>query len=340
MSAPIASRQLAYPHRLAGHCGSGSIRDLLEFHRLDYGTGPLSEGACFGLGGGLGFFSLELPEMTPPVYLVGRTGEFEEDVATNLGASLEIRETEDPAVGWQTVRDEVDAGRPSMLWADIAELEYLRVRMSNTRHDIVVIGYDEEQGIAFVADNDRDEIQRCSLKSLARARSSHGFPGPNRHRVFVYDWPERLRDPREATRLALGRAVQNMRQDRVELLGMAAAGGVPGVATFAEQYRTWPGRFGERTDAALGALRVLIVKAGTGGALFRSLHAEFLRDMSVLLDDAALRSAADIYDELAEAWIELADHAGERRHGDGIATTLRIAELERHGVEAMERWEG
>lgn len=340
MNAPIASRRLDYPHRVAGHCGSGSIRDLLEFHRLDYGAGPLSEGACFGLGGGLGFFSLELPEMAAPVYLVGRTGEFEEDVTTNLGASLEVRETDDPAVGWQTVRNEVDAGRPPMLWADIAELEYLRVRMSNTRHDIVVVGYDEEEGIAFVADNDRDEIQRCSLDSLARARRSHGFPGPNRHRVYVYRWPERLRDPRKATRLALRRAVHNMRQNRIELLGMVAAGGVQGIATFAERYRTWPERFGGRTDAALGALRVLIVKAGTGGALFRSLHAEFLRDMGALLDDAALRSAADVYDELAQAWIELADHAGERHHGDGIATTHRIVELERHGVEAMERCAG
>ena len=39
----------AFPHQLAGHCGSGALRDLLEFHGLDFGRGPLSEGAAFGL---------------------------------------------------------------------------------------------------------------------------------------------------------------------------------------------------------------------------------------------------------------------------------------------------
>lgn len=40
-----------FPHRLAGHCGPGALRDLLEFHRLDFGDGPLSEGSAYGLTG-------------------------------------------------------------------------------------------------------------------------------------------------------------------------------------------------------------------------------------------------------------------------------------------------
>ena len=113
-----------------------------------------------------------------------------------------MRETDDPARGGQWVRDEIDAGRPPMVCADIAELEYLRVRMANTRHDIVVVDYDDDAQVAFIADNDRDELQRCSYASLAAARSSQGFPGPNRHGTFVYGWPERLRDPAEAVAAA------------------------------------------------------------------------------------------------------------------------------------------
>jgi hypothetical protein len=327
-----------YPHRLAGHCGSGSLRDLLEFHGLDYGRGSLSEGACFGLAGGLGFFYFELPDFTPPIYMVGRTGQMEEDVAGHLGLGLDIRDTDDPDEGWANVREAIDAGRPPMLWADIAELEYLRVRMSNTRHDIVVVGYDEEEGVAWVADNDRDDLQRCSLASLARARASGGFPGPNHHRVFMYDWPEELRDPREAVPLAMARAVANMRGDHAKEFGADAPSGLDAVAHFASRFPTWADVFGDATDAALGALRVLIVKAGTGGALFRSLHAEFLHDMADLLGDPELRAVAADYDELAATWKELAEVAGDRRHGDGIPLVARIAELEHAGVDAMERW--
>ena len=327
-----------YPHRLAGHCGSGSLRDLLEFHGLDYGHGPLSEGMCFGLGGGLGFFYLEIPGFRPPIYLVGRTGQMEEDVASHLGAGLEVRETDDPDAGWKTVRDAVDAGRPPMLWADIAELEYLRVKMSNTRHDIVVVGYDEDEGIAWIADNDRPDLQRCSLASLARARASSGFPGPNNHRVVLYDWPEQLRAPDEAARLALRRAVDNMRGERPEVFGLEAPGGLDGVARFALRYPAWPEVLGSALEEALGALRVLIVKAGTGGALFRSLHAEFLRDMGTLLGDDGLTEMAGTYDVLAAAWVDLATAAGERRHDDGVPLVETIARLEQEGVEAMEGW--
>lgn len=31
-------------HTRAGHCASGSLRDVMVHHGLDYGSGPLSEG--------------------------------------------------------------------------------------------------------------------------------------------------------------------------------------------------------------------------------------------------------------------------------------------------------
>ncbi len=330
----------SYPHRLAGHCGSGSLRDLLEFHGLDYGDGPLSEGACFGLAGGLGFLFVELPGITPPIYIVGRTGSMEEDVAAHLGVPLRIRETDDPAAGWALVRDELDAGRPPMVWADIAELEYLRVKMANTRHDIVVVGYDEAQGVAWVADNDRDDLQRCSLESLARARSSQAFPGPNHHRTYLYDWPAALRPADEAVRAAIATAVANMHGDDEALGGMDLPTGLVAVDAFAASYPAWPRTLGDGLDAALGALRVLIVKAGTGGALFRSLHAEFLHDAGRLLDDPALTALGGHYDELAVLWVALSEHAGARDHEPGIDVVTRIAALEHEGAAAMARWLG
>ena len=326
----------AFPHRRAGHCGSGALRDLLEFHGLDYGRGPLSEGAVFGLAGGLGFFYVELPDMVPPLYLVGRTAALERDIAPHLGIGLDLRRTEDPDEGWRWLRDELDAGRPTMVWADIAELEYLRVRMSNTRHDIVVVDYDANEQIAIIADNDRDELQRCSLASLAAARGSSGFPSPNRHGTFLYDWPEQLRDPAAAVADALDKAIENMRQEGEAPGGLEGGPGLDGVDRFAALYPAWPERFGEHLDAALGGLRVFIVKAGTGGAMFRSLHATFLHDAAELLGDDRLRETAALYDELATAWIDLAGCAERREHGAGLELVRRIAELEHRGVAAME----
>lgn len=332
----MSTRAASFPHRLAGHCGSGALRDLLELHGLDYGSGPLSEGAVFGFGGGLGFFLLEMPDVTPAIYLVGRTADLERNVAAHLGAGLEVREGDDASEGWRWVKEEVDAGRPPMVWADIAELEYLNVKMSNTRHDIVIVDYDEDAGVAVIADNDREELQRCSLTSLAAARRSFGFPGPNRHTTFVYDWPERLRDPDQATRTALEQAIRNMRNPKKSPVEMPGAQGLRGIDRLAAVYPVWPETLDDALPGALGALRVFIVKAGTGGAMFRSLHAEFLRDVSGLLGGSALRDAAKLYDELSGCWRSLADCAGARDHAAGVPHVMRIAELEHAGVAAME----
>src|SRR5215210_3514850 len=100
--------KLELPHRRAGHCGSGALRDLLEFHSLSYDGNAPSEALAFGLGAGLGFFYFELPEFEPPVYLVGRTAGLEQDFCTHAGVALDLRRTEDPDEGWRWLRDELD----------------------------------------------------------------------------------------------------------------------------------------------------------------------------------------------------------------------------------------
>ena len=106
----------------------------------------------------------------------------------------------------------------------------------------------------------------------------------------------------------------------------------------------WPERFGERLPSALRGLRTFVVKAGTGGALFRSLHAEFLRDAAALLEDDGLADAAAVYGELSRAWVAAAEaSAGEDPAGAHAAATGHVARacaLERQGVEAMEAWSG
>lgn len=312
----------------------------MEYHGLDFGGGPLGEGAVFGFSGGLSFFYLEMAGLLPPLYLVGRTADLEISIAEHLGVGLQVRQTDDPVAGWRWVRDEVDRGFPPMVWADIGHLEYLRVRMHNTRHDIVVAGYDEKAGIAWIADNDRDELQRCSLESLARARSSDAFPGPNRHTTFIYDWPSKLADPRHAARDAVARAIANMRAPARDSALLDAPGvlGLDGVSQFARAYARWPQVFGDELPDALRGLSVFIVKAGTGGAMFRSLQADFFADIADLLGDEQLRPAAKRYGELAGAWRALAACAQANDHRGGMEAVAAINELEGIGVQTMSRW--
>jgi hypothetical protein len=330
-----------FTHRRGQHCGSAAYRDLLEFHSLDYGAGPLSEEMVFGLSGGMHFMYAEVPELRPPLYIGGRDNLLERDVCAHVGIDLDLRETDDPDEGWAWVEEELHAGRPTMVWADLHALDYQQVEMHHTHHDVIVVGFDLDEGVAWLADHDYDELQRCSLESLAVARNATDFPGPNRHATWVMTFPDALRDPHDAVRRALHTTVDHMRQPRGPESELYAAG-LAGVDALAESFPTWPERFGEQLAWALKGVRFFVTRAGTGGALFRSLEARFLEEAADLLGDARLAGAADAYGRLADAWAQLArglrSAEPESSHRAAVGAMREVARMEHEAVELLEGW--
>lgn len=336
-----------YPHRVGGHCGSGALRDLLDWAGLGWADEPPSEGLVFGLGGALAFFHVPLPGLQPPFYLVGRDIDLEQDLCDRLGIATERQQTDDPEQGWQWVVDELDHGRPVMVQADIAHLPYLRVRLANTRHDIVVIGYDPSARTALVVDNDREQVQEVSLADLAVARASTGFPDPVRHATWPMRFPERLPDllpvARRAARASADRMLDGSGPlpDLLSSADDAALGvGVAGVGGFVEDLAGWPGRMDDdQRRQAVAALPVFIDKAGTGGGLFRWLQAGFCADVARLTGSAPFATAAAAYERCAAAWSHLAAVSGAA--GDDHAAVVRAAsalpELEQQAAIALAR---
>ncbi|MBY0291537.1 MAG: BtrH N-terminal domain-containing protein [Mycobacteriaceae bacterium] len=303
----------AYRHERGGHCGSGALRDLTEWAGLRWTARPPTEGLVFALSGGLDFSYVRSNALLPPIYLVGRGADLEETFLTNLGARFEVRSTDDPDLGWKWVTDQVDHGTPVMVWADIAELPYLRARLSMSRHDIVIAGYDDDQQIAYVVDNDRDTTQAVPYENLRRARSSTGFPVPTRHTTYVVDWPAEppglppiagaaLRRSAEALATTIETAPIVVRSDAAAL-----GNGTGGVKVFADDLAVWSEVFDDETlESALFTLSALIEKAGTGGGLFRRLQAEGCREVAAILDCDLAAAAADAARHAAHMWTEVA----------------------------------
>lgn len=334
-----------YPHRMGGHCGSGAMRDLLHWHGLGW-DGPPGEGLVFALGGALGLSYLRSGDLMPPLYLVGRGADFEVDLPRRLGGQVQVLATDDPEEGWSWVRDEVDAGRPSLVWGDIAELPYLRVKLQMSRHDIVVIGYDQQKGIAFVVDNDRADVQEVPLDALARARSSTSFPQPTRHCTYRITWPSGLPALAGAAAEAFGQSAHNMRQPSGEkIVDPTAGGGVEGLAAAADlvaDVSTWDDLPDDELEILLYSLGAFVEKAGTGGGLFRRLLAEGCGDVARLTGDVATADLAQSASRCAQAWTRTA-RAGIQRDVDArarlegvVSAASRLPELELDLVEALE----
>lgn len=335
-----------YPHRLAGHCGSGALRDLMVWAGLGW-DGPVSEGLVFGLGGALAFIHLRVPDLQPPVYVVGRNLDLEPGVCARVGIATQRHQTGDPGQGWRWVVDELDAGRPAMIQADIAHLPYLRVRLSNTRHVIVVVGYDLDRQVAWVVDNDRAEVQEVTLEALAAARRAVGFPDPVRHATWPLRFPDRLPDLLPVARDAARASVRSMRERTGDLFDPAASAseavtgsGLDGVQTFAQEVAGWSHTLSpDSRRAAVAALAVFIDKAGTGGALFRGLQTEFCGQVARLTDDPAFAAAADAYRGCADAWTRLAQACRDRPDDHALIAeqAARLPDLERWATDALAR---
>lgn len=334
-----------YPHRMGGHCGSGAMRDLLHFHGLGW-DGPPDEGLVFALGGALGLSYLRSSDLVPPLYLVGRGADFEVDLPRRLGGQVQVLATDDPEEGWSWVRDEVDAGRPSLVWGDIAELPYLRVQLQMSRHDIVVIGYDEPKGIAFVVDNDRAEVQEVPLDALARARSSTSFPQPTRHCTYRITWPRSLPDVAGVAAAAFRQSADNMRQPSgASIADPTAAGGAEGLAAAAElaaDVSTWADLPEDELAILLFSLGAFIEKAGTGGGLFRRLLADGCGGVARLTGDPATAELADVAAQCAQMWTNVARAAVRRdaevrTRADAVASAAsRLPGLELRLAESLE----
>jgi hypothetical protein len=302
----------------------------------------------FALGGALGLSHVRSVDLFPPLYLVGRGGQLELDLPRRLGAAAEQRVTDDPAEGWSWARAEIEGGRPVMLWADIAELPYLRVKLSMSRHDIVLIGFDDHAQVALVVDNDREDVQEVPYEALARARSSTSFPPPTRHTLYDIRWPAELPDLASAAAEAFAQSAQAMSNptsatrifDELPSEPGDAAGltvrsaGVAAARAFATDIAGWERHDDEELEILLFSLGAFIEKAGTGGGLFRRLLAQGAFEIAQMTGDEATTSLARSANRAAEAWTTVARSATAReksarsRVRDAAQSALALPELE------------
>lgn len=92
--------------------------------------------------------------------------------------------------------------------------------------------------------------------------------------------------------------------------------GYKGIVKMSDEILKWPSRSNIiEHDLCLTAL--LMERAGTGGALFRNLYRDFLKESAELLEEPKIEQAHSLFSEIAPMWVSVSasiDRAG--RTGD------------------------
>ncbi len=294
-----------YRNLPAGHCGSGAMRNLIyHYCGLD-----LEEGVVFGLGAGLDSVYFTYDKASPPFMLFGRGSSMEADLAETLGIDYAEQVQPDDDLAWQEVREEVIAGRPTMLSGDILYLDYREFKVHFPAHRFVLLGFDEEKEEAYIADRVREETETCSLQGLRISRNPpDAISTCNKWGKFSSG--AQRNSLQDACGLALYKMVSRMQgidMSQLEQMSAMAGGGdgivavgLGGLRTFAEQMKSWP----QREDAAAHAQYVdnAIIKYGTGGGFFRNYFAVFMVWAQQQRPDLVTSATVDLAQQSADAW--------------------------------------
>jgi hypothetical protein len=294
----------------------------------------LSEPMLFGLGEGLDFYLWDIETMLLP-FISGRVRPeiITKKLARNLKLKLTVAETISPDCAWNEVKKLIDDGRVVGLKLDCFYLEYFKRPYHFAEHFVAMYGYDEAD--AFLVDTTQQGGKvKTSLQSLATARAQKG-PMASEHLYFTLDKTEQSFELENAIVTAIKNNAATYLQSDNPLEGNN------GVRALSSQIIDW---FKAGNDVSTGfkASAKMMEKAGTGGALFRNLYRDFLKESYELLQKVELKNAYEAFVEIAKAWNRVSDlflHAAETnefRYIQEASEVLKvIAENEKVAIQQL-----
>lgn len=176
---------------------------------------------------------------------------------------------------------------------DCYHLEYFSNPFHFAGHYAAIYGYDDEN--AFLIDTRQQGGQvQTSLKSLARARAEKG-PMASKNLYYTL----RKTDIKFDLEKAIAAAIRNNSAEYLNppITNVSYKGILKTSTEIVKWFNTSKNIEGEFKQAAM-----LMEKAGTGGALFRNLYRDFLKESYELLQLDPLKSGYEAFSEIAELW--------------------------------------
>jgi Domain of unknown function (DUF4872)/Butirosin biosynthesis protein H, N-terminal len=318
------------------HCVTGSLRHIYAFNAKD-----VSEEMLLGLGEGVGFMYWHARGHEP--FMGGRAVSkpgMEELVGQRMGIKIVSHLTSSPRKANQALLEQLELGLPIMLQVDMGCLPYFDFGGQEYHfggHVVVACGYDQASQQILIAD--RDGVHPVPFADLERARSSAFKPFPPRNCWWTFDFHQfRYPDPADL-RQAIAAQAARMLEPPIHNFG------IQGIRLAAKRIPGWPSSMDiEQVRQALFNAYIFISPVGgTGGGLFRYMFSRFLNETAVITSNERLHAHAEAFNQMGDAWENLAAWAKEvsaipdpaARLGECSAALLAIADQEQAAWELL-----
>jgi hypothetical protein len=234
--------------------------------------------------------------------------EFLKKVCDRTGAKADFKETTGAKAAETNLKQALDAGRPAMVWVDLASMPYFFLFDGLSAHYIHVIGVcglDDAQNLVYIDDRAAAPLTITTRQlAVARARVAS-----YKHRVLVVDAPAAQPDLPAAIKDGIRDCCQGLLTSKIGNFSLKALSKWAGLIANTKDKKGWPRVFppGPYLYEALRAVLTAIELNGTGGGAFRSMYADFLEEASGVLGDPRARDVADLYRGIAAQWHTLSE---------------------------------
>ena len=271
------------------HCETTALGNLLNSIGIH-----LSEPMLFGLGSGLGYIFWNMKIMDFP-FIGGRIKP--DQITENLCALLQLKlnrhETASVKTAWEVVKQQLDQSQLAGLKLDCYHLDYFTNKMHFAAHYACIYGYDDT--CAWMADTvQQGSLAKTTLENLAFARNEKG-PMSSRDLSFTIEKRDLLPDLPEIIPVAIQKNASDYLNPPIKNIGYKGI-----EKTSREIYKWFDTSANIGRDFTMQA--ILMEQAGTGGALFRNLYRDFLKESYVLTGNKKIGKAYSLYSEIAAQW--------------------------------------
>jgi len=271
------------------HCETTATGSLL----LHLGIN-LSEPMLFGLGEGLNFIIWHMKTMDFP-FIGGRikTDLLTQNITRHLHLKLDIRETSSLIKAWKNVKENIDSGIPVGIKLDCYHLDYFTNKIHFAGHYVVMYGYDENS--AYLADTTQQGgLVKTSLKNLALARNEKG-PMSSKNLSYTIEAVNKKYDLQKEIMQAISDNAKNYLNPPIENISYK------GILKTSKEIIKWFKR-SKDVEGDFKTTAMLMEKAGTGGALFRNLYRDFLKESYQILKIEEIKESYEIFVDIARLW--------------------------------------
>jgi len=271
------------------HCETTATGSLLNQIGIKF-----SEPMLFGLGEGLGFIFWNMKIMDFP-FIGGRIKPdvLTQNIARNLNLKLEVNETSSVKKAWETVKNNIDNNIATALKLDCYYLDYFTNKIHFAGHYVTMYGYDDK--FTYLIDTKQQGSKvKTSLKNLELARNEKG-PMSSRNLSYTIQDLKKGYNLKKAIVIAIKNNAKDYLNPPIKNIGYK------GVLKTSEEIKKWF-KNSKDIEGDFKTSAMLMEKAGTGGALFRNLYRDFLKESYNLLKIEKINEAHKMFSEVAILW--------------------------------------